>query len=93
MQDDKRLSCKGFVLRHAAGMYNILNINHPNVAYVKPLQINETAAEVFLGLENGETLKDIAEKFVNEYQIGFDEAINDVNEIMDQFKKYGITID
>lgn len=93
MQNSEKIPGKGFILRYSAGMYNILNVYHPGIAYVKPLQVNETAAKVFMELENKKTPDEIARCFSKEYGIELDMAMKDIDEIIEQFKKYGITID
>ena len=82
----------GFVLRKAAGMINLLSIDHPDKPYVNPLRINETGAEIWEMLLLGMKEEEIAGEIAKEYEIDIKEAGEDVGAFMDSLKKFGVKV-
>ncbi len=89
MENDK---FTGFVLRHAAGVWNLLDLTHPEIAYKEPLQINDTGAEIWRKLCEGFSVTEIAESFSGAYEISKEEAHADVCEFVNKLKAYGVPL-
>lgn len=60
--------------------------------YVKPISINETGARIWQGLQENYTKEQIAEEFHRRFDISVAEAMEDIEQFVDQLEKQGIVI-
>jgi hypothetical protein len=54
----------------------------------KYFQLNETAMVVWRGLEQGKSLREIADDITGQYEIALENAIHSVERIVDNFRTY-----
>lgn len=81
-----------YQLRHAAGSYWLLCMEQTGKDYVKPISINETGARIWQGLQENYTKEQIAEEFHRRFDISVAEAMEDIEQFVDQLEKQGIVI-
>ncbi len=77
-----------YQLRYAAGMYWLLNIKQRGFKYIKPLPLNECGAHIWKMLSEGLDEAAIADIICKEYDIGMDEAMNDIKAFLSQLRQY-----
>lgn len=80
----------GFLLRNSAGMWNLLDLNHPELSYKAPLRLNETAAEIWKKLEAGLTFDEIIVNLSESYDVSEEEVRKDVYEFKEKLKAFGV---
>ncbi len=83
----------GFVLRHAAGMWNLLDLSHPEFPYKEPLRLNESGAIIWQEIERGMNLDAISQELVKEYGISQKEADSDLRDFCEKLKAFGVPLD
>ena len=54
----------------------------------KYFQLNETAMVVWKGLEQGKTVREIADDITRQYEVAADNATHSVERILDNFRTY-----
>jgi hypothetical protein len=73
---------------HLSGEAVLLNL-HDKSYY----RLNETAAAVWAGIERGETREKILETLLAEYKVAPDDALADVNRVIDDMKSRNLLIE
>ena len=83
---------KGFVLRQVCGENVIVGEGLGAINFGKLLALNETAAWLWQqAQEQGDfTADSLAEKLCGEYEVGADEARQDVGEIIAEWQSVGV---
>lgn len=81
-----------YILRHAAGMDWIIEINQQEAEYVTPLSVNECGAMIWRGLEAGLGNDDLSIILQNQYGIDSKEALKAVAMFMEQLTNRGLKI-
>ncbi len=84
---------KGFVLRESAGGFYLLNLNHPEEKYIKPLKVNEMGAYIFQKLSEGKKIEDIARKIADDHSVPFEEVLSDSMSFLEMIKVYGVPVE
>ena len=82
----------GFVLRHAAGTWRLLDLTHPELPYKKPLQLNESGAFIYERLSSGESVSEIASELSKEFSVPLEDVSKDVEEFVSQLRAYGVPL-
>ena len=80
---------KGFVLRKAGSAYWLLDVRDAKASYRKPLQMNETGAEIYQKYAEGLSTEEIAKDLGGEYGIDFSQTFADVRAFAGQLADYG----
>ena len=81
---------KGYILKKLGNEYMIIKINDGSVNVTKTFNINETGAIIFNGLKDNLTKEEITKNIINEFNIDYDTAYNDVFEFISILKEKGI---
>lgn len=81
-----------YQMRHAAGLYWILDMEQSGVPYRKPLATNEVGARIWELSGQGVDEEGIAEKLSMEYQVGRNEIREDIAQFRLQLERYGIDV-
>lgn len=81
---------KRYQLRQAAGSYWLLDMEQEGKHYRKPVVLNESGAKIWELLQEGQTIDQIADYLKNRYDIGADEAKQDVRQFTEVLKREGI---
>lgn len=82
-----------YQLREAAGKHWILHMTQKGIPYEAPFSVNAVAAEVWKGLQVGESRSDIAEKLSKKYGTPKVELQQDIQLFVEQLEKMGIIIE
>ncbi len=83
---------KRYQLRYAAGTYWLSDTNPKGRVIPRPLELNETAAEIWKMLENGKNTKEIAEFFCEGNKEQEKEIQNDIEQFIEQLRQNKIDI-
>lgn len=82
-----------FQLRHAAGLYWLLDMEQDAGSYKKPLAMNEMGAEIFKLMQEGKTNLQIAEILMGRYSSKPEDVLSDIVGFELQLKSFGYTPD
>ena len=80
----------GFALRHAANMWNLLDLSNPEISYKPPLQLNETGAYIWKKINSGYSEEELIDWLASEYEVDREIAATDVKEFVEKLKAYGV---
>lgn len=67
----------------------VVAVGKKSETFKNTVKLNDTAAEIFLMLSKNKSAEDIARSFEKEYNISFENALVDVNDVISQFEKAG----
>ncbi|MCD8346972.1 MAG: PqqD family protein [Lachnospiraceae bacterium] len=81
-----------YQLRHAAGIYWLLDMEQSGMPYVKPVPMNEMGAAIWKMLRQGMDLDEIAEKLSETYEIPAKQAREDAGAFLAELRKQGVVI-
>ena len=81
-----------YQLRHAAGLYWILDMWQEGVPYRKPLAVNEIGADIWRMLENGRSDAEIADIISRKYHADRERIGQDVLQFREKLQECGIYI-
>lgn len=79
-----------YQLRHAAGMYWLLDTCQEGVHYKKPLSMNEVGADIWEMMVQGLDKEQIVKALCQEYQVASEVVLHDVEQFQAQLAEYGI---
>ena len=79
-----------YQLRHAAGLYWLLDTRQPGVPYREPLPVNEVGARIWKLMEQGLDREQIVRKICEEYRVDSDTARQDIVWFQKQLERQGI---
>ncbi len=71
------LTANGYQLRHAAGIYWLLDMEQSGMPYVQPVPMNEMGAAIWNMRQRGLDMDEIAEKISETYEIPVEQARED----------------
>lgn len=81
-----------YQLRHAAGSYWLLCMEQTGKEYIQPVSLNESGAKILKRLQENYTKEQIAEEFHHRFGVPVTEAMEDIEQFVDQLQKQGIVI-
>lgn len=84
MQDENR-----YQLRHAAGMYWLMDMKQTGETYQKPISFNECGAAIYHRYRAGEDEVEISEFLHKEYGIEQKSAAEDVRQFLQELQEQG----
>lgn len=79
-----------YQLRHAAGLYWLLDMEQDGPEYRRPLPLNEAGAEIWRSLADGMEVDAVADMLCRKYGAGEEEARADVRQFYRQLVAEGI---
>lgn len=79
-----------YQLRHAAGMYWLLDTWQEGVPYKKPLTMNEIGADIWKMMVQGFDKEQVVKALCREYQVAQETVLQDVEQFQTQLLEYGI---
>lgn len=80
-------------LRHAAGLYWLVDIEQSGVPYISPVPLNECGAKIWELIESGTSTAGICEQLSGMYDIPLDQARRDVNDFFDQLRSRHVDLE
>lgn len=78
-----------FVLRQVVENWVVLPLGTENVDFNGMLTLNESGALLWRALEQGGQREDLARALTGEYNVGWDEALADVDAFLEKIKGFG----
>ena len=78
-----------FVLRNIAGNWVALPLGKATIDFTGMLTINESGVVLWRLLEGGCTREEMANALLNEYDVGYDDALADVDEFISKLDSAG----
>ena len=75
-----------YQLRHAAGLYWLIDMEPPGGAYISPVPLNESGAKLWRLLNSGASQEEICRQLCTEYEISTEQAHSDVRDFIRQLK-------
>ena len=81
-----------YQLRHAAGIYWLLDTDQEGIPYKKPLPMNEMGAAIWEMMVQGMDKDRIVEALCREYQVAAETVKCDVEQFRAQLAEYGIHV-
>ena len=78
-----------FRLRRADNKNFVVAVGEKSKSFSNTVKLNDTAAEIFKNLKNDKSKEEIAKQFENDYGILYENALNVVVNVIEQFKKAG----
>lgn len=83
---------KDYQLRHAAGMYWLLDMKQEGLTYKKPLCLNEGGAYIWERIQEGMSKEQIVQHLVAEFDLFEIDARQDVDLFYGQLQQHQITL-
>ena len=80
---------KDLRLRKADNKYFVVAVGEKSKTFCNTVKLNDTAALIFEGLQQNKSAENIALDISRGYEITFEDAFSDVNNIIAQFEKAG----
>ena len=80
---------ENLVLREVAGIWVVLPLAEKVLDFNGMLSLNETGVVLWKLLEKGSSREDMANALVEEFEVDFDQALNDVDEYIEMLKSAG----
>jgi hypothetical protein len=80
---------ENLVLREVAGTWVVLPLAEKVLDFNGMLSLNETGVILWKLLETGSTREEMATALTEEYEVGFDQALSDVDEYLEVLKRAG----
>ncbi|MDR0949855.1 MAG: PqqD family protein [Lachnospiraceae bacterium] len=74
-----------FQLRHAAGIYWLLDMSQSGKEYQKPITMNESGAFLWKMNQEKRTPEEMVQAICERYHIDEDEALEDVKDFLDKW--------
>jgi hypothetical protein len=86
------MSCKDYQLRHAAGMYWLLDMRQQGKEYQRPVFLNESGAFLWELLEQGLNRDQIVNRLCQEFDTEPEDVEKDVEDFFQQLEQHGIFV-
>lgn len=80
---------KGFVLREVAGQVMVIATGEASKNFHGMIRLNATGKDIWLGLQEGLSEKDIADRLRAKYDVDFEQALQDTSAFIQQMEEMG----
>lgn len=81
-----------YMLRQAAGLYWLLDMEQDGMRYQSPLPLNEMGASIFQMITQGVEKEQIADIVSRKYQVETKKALQDIIQFEKQLQEQGIEL-
>ena len=78
---------KKFLLREIAGEFMLVPLGESSTQFNSMVTMNETGAFIWKCLEKDMSVKEIAEKITQEYEVPFENAEADINKFVEYLRQ------
>lgn len=82
-----------YQLRHAAGLYWLIDIGQSGVPYISPVPLNECGARIWGLIESETSMAGICEQLSGMYEIPLEQAQRDVSDFIGQLRSRHIDLE
>lgn len=86
-------SGRRYQLRHAAGLYWLIDMGQSGVPYINPVPLNEGGAQIWRLIESGTPMEDICKQLSSMYEVPFVQAQRDVNDFIVQLRSRHVDLE
>lgn len=80
----------GFIKRKVVGKWVVVPTEKLSKQYNGIIELNETANEIWEGLVKGLSPEEIAKSIVEEFEVTYENALTDINKMIEDMTKEGI---
>lgn len=84
---------KGFVLRQVAGQSMVIAIGAASRKFHGMIKLNTTGAEIWNGIQQGQTEEQIAEKLCEKFEVSYEKAYEDTVGMIGKMRDAGVLED
>ena len=81
-----------YQLRHAAGLYWLIDMEQPDKAYHSPIPLNEGGAKLWRLIDGGSSLDEICQSLCVESGISLEQARADATDFIQQLKNLHVDL-
>ena len=81
---------ENYVMREVAGQAIVIAIGEESERFKGMINLNRTGRDVWIYLENGMDLGEIAKKIAGKYEVDENVAVQDIQKMLDKLYKAGI---
>lgn len=92
MKERHDMTQQEYQLRHAAGLYWLIDTEQPGIPYKKPIPMNDVGAEIWKLLAQGMIQEQIADILSKQYSISKAEAVQDMEQFIKQLEDQGVKL-
>ena len=75
-----------YQLRHAAGLYWLIDMEQSGGAYISPVPLNDVGAKLWRMFAGGASRSEICRRLCEEYEVSMEQARRDVDDFMEQLQ-------
>lgn len=86
LHSDNDKSAHRYQLRHAAGLYWLIDMKQSGDTYISPVPLNEVGAKIWEMFESGMSEAEICGWLSDEYKISPEQAQSDVRDFVTQLE-------
>lgn len=80
----------GFIKRQVVGKWVVVPTEKLSKQYNGIIELNETANKIWEGLVKGLSPEEIATSIVEEFEVSYENALTDINKMIEDMTKEGI---
>lgn len=81
-----------YQLRHAAGLYWLLDMEQTGALYTDPIPLNEVGARLWELLASGKSASEVCEWLCETYELSSEQAQQDVQEFIEQLRSKEVAL-
>lgn len=81
-----------YQLRHAAGLYWLIDLEQPDKSYHSPIPLNEGGAMLWRMIDSGASLEEICQRLCAESDISMEQARADATDFIQQLKNLHVDL-
>ena len=81
-----------YQLRHAAGLYWLIDMEQPDKAYHSPVPLNEGGAALWRMIDGGASIDEICQNLCAESGISMEQARTDATDFIQQLKNLHVDL-
>ena len=75
-----------YQLRHAAGLYWLIDMEQPGGSYTSPVPLNEIGAMLWRTIDSGASFEELCAQLCAEYEIPMEQARSDARSFIEQLQ-------
>lgn len=81
---------ENFILKHVGKEYMIIPLSDGGVDFSKVYNVSSTGAFIYEQLKKNKTIEDIVALMVKEYEVTYEQVLQDIYEFIEELKKRGM---
>ncbi|MBQ9513824.1 MAG: PqqD family protein [Clostridia bacterium] len=81
---------EGFIKRKVVGKWVVVPTEKLSKQYNGIIELNDTANEIWEGIEKGLSAEEIATAIVEDFEVSYENALQDIHQMIEKMVKEGI---